>query len=89
VKFVTGEGRERDVLRGRSGGGWLTLIGLPFLGVGIFVLGSALGLWALTDNPLPWFFGIPFGGIFAAVGSALALGRGGLRIDTRARTVTT
>jgi hypothetical protein len=40
---------DRDWLEIRRGGGWMSLFGLPFLAVGLFVLGIALELAQLSD----------------------------------------
>jgi hypothetical protein len=76
---------ESDRLEVKSGGGCLMLFGLPFFGMGLFVMsvpfwqegGAGAGLVA-----------VPFGFIFAAVGAGIMFGRAGLIIDTRARTAT-
>ena len=86
MKFI--ETGDRDILETRSGGGCLMLFGLPFLFAGLFVIGASLGLWAQKGNPPPWYFGVPFGGVFAAVGAAFVLGRGGIRLDRRNRKIT-
>ena len=84
-----------DVIAYRSGGGCLMLFGLPFLLAGLFVMASPLvpGKYqpkeSKTGRPMPIYFAIPFGGIFATVGAALVLGRAGKRIDRRAGTVST
>ncbi len=81
-----------DILNKKSGGGCLILFGLPFLCAGLVVMLSSLGLLPLKwegGSPPPWFVGVPFGAIFATVGAALVLGRGGTIIDRRNRTVTT
>ncbi len=75
-----------DVLEMRGGGGVLIVVGLPFLGVGLFVLGMGLGLIPVTNGP-PAFFAIPFGSIFALVGLALVFGRRGCRMDKKRRTI--
>jgi len=81
-----------DVLKKKSGGGCLVLFGLPFLCVGLVVMLASLGLlpleWEGGSRP-PWFVGVPFGAVFAAVGAAFVFGRGGIIIDRRNRTVAT
>jgi len=77
-----------DVLETRSGGGCLMLFGLPFFVAGIFVMGASTGLWAQKGRPPPWYFGVPFGAVFATVGAAFIFGRRGVRIDRRRGTVT-
>ena len=58
-----------DLLVFRSGGGLLTLFGLPFLLAGLFVIALTLGLVSIEGDVPPLAFGLPFGGIFAAVGA--------------------
>ena len=81
-----------DVLKKKSGGGCLVLFGLPFLCAGLVVMLSSLGLLPLEwegGSPPPWYFGVPFGAVFAAVGAAFVFGRSGIIIDRRNRTVAT
>ncbi|MFW6163345.1 MAG: hypothetical protein ACODAJ_11300, partial [Planctomycetota bacterium] len=84
-----------DVIAYRSGGGCLMLFGLPFLLAGLFVMASPLLPERYqpkdedTDEPMPLYFALPFGGVFALVGAGLVLGRAGKRLDRRAGTVTT
>jgi hypothetical protein len=79
---------DRDLLETRSGGGCLLLFGLPFFLAGLLVMSSFLD-WLPSENPPPPFYvAIPFGGIFTAVGAALAFGRAGIRVDTRRGTLT-
>ncbi|NOY82208.1 MAG: hypothetical protein GXP31_14515 [Kiritimatiellaeota bacterium] len=75
-----------DVLEMRGGGGMLVVFGLPFLGVGLFVLGMGLGLIPVKNGP-PVFFSIPFGSIFVLVGLGLVFGRRGCRMDKKRRTI--
>lgn len=76
--------RDPEVLETRTGGGCLSVFGLPFLLAGLFVMQIPLGLIPVENaEALPWFFFIPFGGIFAAVGSCLVFGRSGLILDKR------
>ena len=71
------------------------LFGLPFLLAGRFVLCSPLLPEGTqpedkkSGKPMPIGFAIPFGGVFALVGAALAFGRAGKVLDKRAGTVTT
>ena len=77
-----------DVIRKRSGGGCLAILGLPFLLAGLALALASLGLFP-GKHPPPWLVGLPFGGVFAAVGVALITGRGGVSLDRRSREVTT
>ncbi len=82
-----------DVWTRTTGGGCLMLFGLPFLLGGLGVLAAGLGFLP-TPNSKSWdpMFGlvaIPFGLVFAAVGSAIMFGRSGTRIDRRHRRITT
>ena len=77
-----------DVLETRSGGGCLSLFGLPFLlaGLAVWVLPIVLPQ-AFGERP-PLLFTIPFGAVFVAVGGGLVFGRSGLAIDRREKTIT-
>jgi hypothetical protein len=82
--------RGADTLEFTSGGGCLSLFGLPFLLAGLFIMQIPLGLIPVEHENEPWmrFFFPVFGGIFAAVGTALVFGRSGLILDrTRGRAV--
>jgi len=82
--------RGADTLEITSGGGCLSLFGLPFLLAGLFIMQIPLGLIPVEHENEPWmrFFFPVFGGIFAAVGVALVFGRSGLILDrTRGRAV--
>jgi hypothetical protein len=72
-----------DLLVFRSGGGLLALFGSPFLFTGLFVIALTLGLVSIQGEVPPLYFGLPFGGIFAAVGAAIVFGRAGATIDRR------
>lgn len=78
-----------EVMRDVQGGGCMMLFGLPFFLVGCGVilgtLASALG----EGDFMPVFFGIPFGGIFAAVGGGIMFGRAGTILDRRDGVATT
>jgi hypothetical protein len=68
----------------RSGGGCITVFGLPFLLAGLFIMQLPFGLVpGGNSGSLPWFFFLPFGGVFAAVGVFLVFGRSGLILDRR------
>jgi hypothetical protein len=81
-----------DTLEIKSGGGCLSIFGLPFLGAGIFILLIALGVvpksnkseiewWA---HPLLFVMGL----IFAGVGGGLVFGRKWIIIDKAANKIT-
>jgi hypothetical protein len=72
-----------DLLVSRNGGGFLALFGLPFLLAGLFVIALTLELVNIEGEVPPLYFGLPFGGIFAAVGAGLVFGRTGVTIDRR------
>jgi len=75
-----------DILETRSGGGCMMLFGLPFLLAGLFVITAALRLIPI-EGDLPWYFGVPFGSIFVLAGAGLMLGRSGMIIDRRQKTI--
>jgi len=76
---------DAEIMTFRTGGGCVSFFGLPFLCAGLFVMTSPI--WAAGQkNPPPWFFMIPFGAVFAAVGAALVFGRAGVVIDRRLET---
>lgn len=89
------ESSDPDVVVYRSGGGCISVFGLPFLAVGLFVLSSPFlpARYRLKDDKsgeaMPVAFPLVFGGVFAAVGAGLVLGRGGKTIDRRRGTATT
>ena len=83
--------RGPDSLETTSGGGCLSLFGMPFLLAGLFVLQIPLGIIPVkyegSNTWMPLFILI-FGGIFTAVGAGLVFGRNGIVIDrTRGRIV--
>lgn len=71
----------------KNGGGCAALFGLPFFCAGIFVIIITLGIIDIEGEVPPWFFGIPFGGVFAAVGGAFIFGRSMYVIDRKAKSV--
>jgi len=73
-----------DVIETRSGGGCLSIFGLPFLLAGLFVMQIPFG-WIPVQNgdAMPRFFFVLFGGVFAVVGAGLVFGRKGLTLDRR------
>ncbi|HUT53630.1 MAG TPA: hypothetical protein VM658_09580 [bacterium] len=88
-KQLTGTSRilpqhDPDVLETRSGGGCLSLFGLPFLLAGLFTMQIPLRLVPVenSDN-MPWFFFFLFGLVFATAGGVLVFGRSGLILDRR------
>jgi hypothetical protein len=77
-----------DTLELRGGGGFLILLGLVFLGVGLGVWALVFGAFPVRQAP-PLAFGIPFGLIFAGIGIGMILGRRGCVISEHRQTVTT
>ena len=76
--------RDAGTLEFRSGGGCLTLFGLPFLLAGLFVMQFPLGLIPLEERPegpLVSALVILLGSVFALVGAALVFGRSGIILD--------
>lgn len=73
-----------DIWHRQKGGGCGSLFGLPFfvVGVGIIVL-TFMPAESGGGDELPFYFGIPFGSIFAAVGGSLLFGRMEMRIDRK------
>jgi hypothetical protein len=68
----------------RSGGGCISVFGLPFLLAGLFIIQIPLGLVPVENSDsLPWFFFFVFGGVFVAVGIFLVFGRSGIILDRR------
>jgi hypothetical protein len=67
----------------RSGGGCLSVFGLPFLLAGLFVMQIPLGIIPVQYDRGPWLplFVLIFGGIFTAVGAGLVFGRSGIILD--------
>lgn len=78
--------RDQATLEIRSGGGCLSVFGLPFLLAGLFVLQLPLDLIPVnkpSDTPSSLFV-ILFGAVFTLVGALLVFGRAGIILD-RAR----
>ena len=75
--------RDAGTLEFRSGGGCLSIFGLPFLLAGLFVMQIPLGIIPLegSPGPLPSVFVVLFGSVFAAVGAGLVFGRSGIILD--------
>jgi len=77
-----------DVLETRSGGGCISLFGLPFFLAGLAVWILPVVLPQGGGEPPPLLFTIPFGAVFVAVGGGLVFGRSGLMIDRRKKAIT-
>jgi len=75
--------KDSGTLELRSGGGCLSIFGLPFLLAGLFVMQIPLGLIPMegSSGPLPSVFVVLFGSVFAAVGAGLVFGRSGIVLD--------
>ncbi len=75
--------KDQATLEIRSGGGCISIFGLPFLLSGLFVMQVPLGITPVQQSPgtLPSIFVVLFGAIFAAVGAALVFGRMGIILD--------
>ncbi|MGE5789958.1 MAG: hypothetical protein ACM33C_03745 [Syntrophaceae bacterium] len=75
--------RDAGTLEFRSGGGCLSIFGLPFLLAGLFVMQIPFGIIPLegSPGPLPSVFVVLFGSVFAAVGAGLVFGRSGVILD--------
>jgi hypothetical protein len=75
--------KDAGTLEFRSGGGCLSIFGLPFLLAGLFVMQILLGIIPMegSPGPLPSVFVILFGSVFAAVGAGLVFGRSGIILD--------
>lgn len=75
--------KDQATLEIRSGGGCLSIFGLPFLLAGLFVMQIPLGIIPMEGAPggLTSIFVILFGAVFAAVGAALVFGRNGIILD--------
>ena len=75
--------KDQATLEINSGGGCISIFGLPFLLVGLFVMQIPLGIIPVKGSPgtLPSIFVVLFGAVFAAVGAALVFGRSGIILD--------
>ena len=75
--------KDQATLEIRSGGGCISIFGLPFLLAGLFIMQIPLGIIPMEDSPreLPSIIIVLFGSIFAAVGTCLVFGRSGIIID--------
>ncbi len=77
-----------DVIKSNSNPGCMALFGLPFFLAGCAVIvGVFLAGESGEGEGLPWFVGIPFGGIFATVGALFLFGRWGIIVNRRAKTI--
>jgi hypothetical protein len=81
-----------DTLEIKSGGGCLSVFGLPFLGAGIFILLVALDVVPLSnESNLEWWAHpllFVMGTIFAGVGGGLVFGRKWIIIDKATNKIT-
>ena len=76
--------RDAGTLEIRSGGGCLSLFGLPFLLAGLFILQIPLGLIPVEERPEGPLFSallVLFGSVFAIAGAAFVFGRSGIILD--------
>jgi len=75
--------KDSGTLELRSGGGCISVFGLPFLLAGLFIMQIPLGLIPMegAPGPLPSVFIVLFGSVFAAVGAGLVFGRSGIVLD--------
>ncbi len=78
----------QDRWQTKIGGGCASLFGLPFFlaGLGV-VVATFIPAETRGGDEIPWYFGIPFGGVFMLVGGAILFGRLHIDIDRAARTV--
>jgi len=76
--------RDAGTLEIRSGGGCLSLFGMPFLLAGLIIMLIPLGVIPFEEQPegpLVSALIVLFGSVFAAVGAVLVFGRGGIILD--------
>lgn len=75
--------KDQATLEIRSGGGCISIFGLPFLLAGLFVMQIPLGIVPLKGSPgtLPSIIVFLFGSVFTAVGAGLVFGRSGIIMD--------
>jgi hypothetical protein len=75
--------KDQATLEIRSGGGCISIFGLPFLLAGLFVMQIPLETIPMKGSPgtIPSIFVVLFGSVFAAVGAALVFGRSGIILD--------
>ncbi len=77
-----------DVFEMRGGGGPVSIVGLPFLVVGLVVGALSLGVVPVGNGP-PAIVALAFALPFTAVGAGLVFGRRGCIIDQKRRHVVT
>jgi hypothetical protein len=83
------ESSDPDIMESRSGGGFLSIFGIPFLLAGLFLMQAPLGLLRVKTEGGPpaallvGLFGLPF----AAIGAALVFGRSGVILDRQRGTL--
>jgi hypothetical protein len=74
--------RDQATLEIRSGGGCISIFGLPFLLAGVFIMQIPLGIIPVQrSGTLPAIFVVLIGSVFAAVGTCLVFGRSGSILD--------
>jgi hypothetical protein len=75
--------KDQATLEISSGGGCISIFGLPFLLAGLFVMQIPLGIIPMkgSSGTLPSVFIFLFGSVFATVGAALVFGRSGIILD--------
>jgi hypothetical protein len=75
--------RDSGTLELRSGGGCLSVFGIPFLLAGLFIMQIPMGIIPVKgpSGLLFSFFIVIFGSVFAAVGAGLVFGRSGIILD--------
>ena len=75
--------KDQATLEIHSGGGCISIFGLPFLLAGLFVMQVPLGIIPIKGSPgtLPSIFVFLFGSMFTAVGAGLVFGRSGIILD--------
>ncbi len=77
---------DRDVIEARAGTHcYLLVLGLPLLAIGLAIISCTFFIPAETrgGDPIPWFIGLPAGGLFSALGWLFVFGRRSIRIDLR------
>jgi hypothetical protein len=76
--------QDPDEFETRAGGGWLPVVGLPFLALGLFIL-CFFGpfLPRCHGGMLACLFYIFLGVVFTAAGAVLVIGRSGLTVNRR------
>ncbi|MBP7146365.1 MAG: hypothetical protein KBD01_02385 [Acidobacteria bacterium] len=77
------------MLEVRTGGGCLSIFGLPFLATGLLVLAIAFGLLPVPVEQGAGLLALLVGGMFTVVGGGLVFGRSSTRVDRRAGEIVT